>query len=191
VDTFEPECERYGGSIGFALAEAWFFADSQHTLNQLVDGMTLEQRWKAGLRKTDAIWAALGLSIQARKGLAQTARDGFRKEFGDSGEGAVQMGARFRDLRKELASGFPHAPGSPFAPELSGLIRFRAAFDQGLIQEDLVRLAGSLSHMHLNRLLRANPREHEWVLMEFLARLYESCLARFPETQVPSPTTSL
>jgi hypothetical protein len=41
--------------------------------------------------------------------------------------------------------------------------------------------------MHLNRLLRSNPREHEWVLMEFLVRLYESCLARFPETQIPSP----
>ena len=117
VDTFEPEWERYGGSIGFSLAEGWFFEDSQHTLNHLVNGMTLEQRWRAGLRNTDAIWAALGLSVHARKGLAQSAREGFRKEFGDSGEGAVQMGARFRGLRKELASGFPQAAGSPPAPD--------------------------------------------------------------------------
>jgi hypothetical protein len=34
--------------------------------------------------------------------------------------------------------------------------------------------------MHLNRLLRAHAREQEWVLMEFLTRLYESCLARAP-----------
>ena len=34
--------------------------------------------------------------------------------------------------------------------------------------------------MHLNRLLRTRPREHEWVLMEFLTRLYASCLARPP-----------
>jgi thiopeptide-type bacteriocin biosynthesis protein len=191
VDTFGPEWERYGGSIGFALAEGWFFADSQHILNHLVDGMTLEQRWRAGLRNSDAIWAALGLSIQVRKGLAQAARDGFRKEFGDSGEGAVQMGARFRELRKELESGFPRAVGSPFGPELGGLLLFREAFEQRLIQADLVSLAGSLSHMHLNRLLRNSPREHEWVLMEFLVRLYESWLARFPETQVPSPTIIL
>ena len=180
VDTFEPEWERYGGALGFALAEGWFFEDSQQILNHLVDGLTLEQRWRAGLKNTDAIWAALGLSIQARKGLALSARDGFRKEFADPGEGAVQMGARFREWRKELESGFPHASGAPFAPDFGGLPRIREAFDQGLIQEDLVSLAGSLSHMHLNRLLRTNHRENEWVLMEFLTRLYESCLARSP-----------
>jgi hypothetical protein len=32
--------------------------------------------------------------------------------------------------------------------------------------------------MHLNRLLRTNHRENEWVLMEFLTRLYDSHLAR-------------
>ncbi|MDR3685111.1 MAG: thiopeptide-type bacteriocin biosynthesis protein, partial [Geothrix sp.] len=185
VDTFEPEWERYGGATGFALAEAWFFADSQHLLNRLVEGLSPEQRWRAGLRQTDAIWAALGLDIQARKALAQAARESFRKEFGDSGAGAVQMGARFRDLRQELAQGFPQAAGPSAAPELGGLPRLREAFDQGLVQGDLAGLAGSLSHMHLNRLLRSDPREHEWVLMEFLARLYESHLARFPDPQSP------
>ncbi len=181
ADTFEPELERYGGSLGFALAEGWFFADSQQILKHLVDGLTPEQRWRAGLRNTDAIWGAMGLSIHARKELAQAARDGFRKEFADSGEGAVQMGARFRELRKELESGFPHASGSPIAPGCYGLSPIREAFDQGLVQEDLASIAGSLSHMHLNRLLRTNHRENEWVLMEFLVRLYESCLARFPD----------
>jgi thiopeptide-type bacteriocin biosynthesis protein len=186
VDTFEPEWERYGGSLGFALAEGWFFEDSQHILNQLVDGLTLEQRWRAGLRHADAIWAALGLKVQARKELAQASRDGFRKEFGDSGAGAVQMGARFRALRKELESGFPQASDSALAPELCGLPKIREAFDQGLIQGDLASLAGSLSHMHLNRMLRANPREHEWVLMEFLVRLYDSYLARHSTGSVAS-----
>ncbi|MFA6319264.1 MAG: thiopeptide-type bacteriocin biosynthesis protein, partial [Elusimicrobiota bacterium] len=181
VDTFEPEWERYGGSLGFALAEGWFFEDSQQILNLLVGGLTLEQRWRVGLRHTDAIWAAMGLSIQARKGLAQAARNGFRKEFADSGEGAVQMGARFRDLRKELESGFPVVPGSPLAPGVCGLPRMREACGQGLIEEGPLSLAGTLSHMHLNRLLRTNHRENEWVLMEFLVRLYESRLARFPE----------
>jgi thiopeptide-type bacteriocin biosynthesis protein len=180
VDTFEPEWERYGGPLGFGLAERWFFEDSQWILAQLAGRLTLEQRWRVGLRHTDAIWAALGLGLQARKGLARTLRDGFRKEFADTGEGAIQMGARFRALRTELESGFPQAPGALFAPELESLCRLRVAFDQGLLQEELASLAGSLSHMHLNRLLRSNQREHEWVLMEFLTRLYESSLARHP-----------
>jgi thiopeptide-type bacteriocin biosynthesis protein len=180
VDTFEPEWERYGGSLGFALAEGWFFEDSQRVLAQLVEGLTLEQRWRVGLTQVDAIWATLGLGVQARKELAQTIRNGFRKEFGDSGAGAVQMGARFRTLRKELESDLPQAP-PPLHPELRALTELRAAFDQGLLQEELASLAGSLAHMHLNRLLRSSHREHEWVLMEFLTRLYESRLARLPQ----------
>jgi len=181
VDTFEPEWERYGGALGFALAEAWFSEDSQRLLDRLAEGLTLDQRWRVGLRTTDAIWVALGLDVRARKRLALAARDGFRKEFADTGEGAVQIGAKFRELRRELEAGFPLVPGPPVAPGFDGLPRIREAFDQGLIQEDLARLAGSLSHMHLNRLLRSDHRETEWVLMEFLARLYESRLARFPE----------
>ena len=185
VDTFAPELERYGGSLGFALAEGWFFEDSQQILNHLVAGMTLEERWKAGLRGTDAIWAALGLSIHSRKELAQASRDGFRKEFGDSGEGAVQIGKRFREFRKELETAFPLAAGLPMTSDHCGLHRIRDAFDHGLMQEDLASFAGSLAHMHLNRLLRTNHRENEWVIMEFLTRLYESCLARFPDIRLP------
>ncbi len=181
VDTFEPEWERYGGPLGFELAEGWFFEDSQWILDQLVAGLTLDQRWRTGLRQVDAIWAALGLGVPARKELAQTLRDAFRKEFADSGAGAVQMGTRFRGLRKELESALPQASIALSGPVYPDLVRLRSAFDQGLLQEELASLAGSLSHMHLNRLLRSDPREHEWVLMEFLTRLYESRLARFPE----------
>jgi thiopeptide-type bacteriocin biosynthesis protein len=186
LDTFEPEWERYGGTQGFALAEAWFAEDSQHVLDLLVEGLTLEDRWKVGLRQVDAIWAALGLDLQARKALAQAARDGFRREFGDAGEGAVEMGVRFRGLRKELESGFPRRWDSPLTSGLGGLPRIREAFDQGLLLGELSSLAGSLTHMHLNRLLRSHPREHEWVLMEFLVRLYDSCLARHSTDPVAS-----
>ncbi|MDE3245765.1 MAG: lantibiotic dehydratase [Acidobacteriota bacterium] len=180
LDTFEPELERYGGPLGFALAESWFFEDSQRILEQLSVGLALEERWKAGLKDVDGIWAALGLDVPARKELAQTSRDGFRKEFQDSGEGAVQIGKKFRDFRKELETGFPLASGSAAVPGFSGLIRLREASGEGTLQGEFPGIAQSLSHMHLNRLLRTNHRENEWVIMEFLARLYESCLARFP-----------
>ena len=180
VDTFEPELERYGGALGFALAEAWFAEDSQQTLDRLVAGLTLEERWRAGLREVDAIWAALGLGLSARKEVAQLTRDSFRKEFGDTGAASVQMGEKFRSLRRELETDFPHPAGAPGPPGLGSLTRLQAAFDQGLVQEDRLRVAGSLAHMHLNRLLRTHHRETEWVLMDFLTRLYESRLARFP-----------
>ncbi|WLT30242.1 lantibiotic dehydratase [Geothrix sp. PMB-07] len=174
VDTFMPELERYGGEVGFSLAEAWFHEDSGRVLDRLVAGVSLEARWKAGLAEVDAIWGSLGLDLKARRDLAQASREAFRKEFGDAGEGAVRIGAAFRPRRKELESLIP----SSEAPNRAGLGRIREAFDQGKLKVDLPSLAGSLAHMHLNRLLRRDHRETEWVLMEFLARLYESRLAR-------------
>jgi len=186
VDTFEPEWERYGGAHGFDLAEAWFAQDSQHVLELLTRGLDLDGRWRVGLRQVDAIWAALGLAVPARRALADQARQGFRREFGDAGQGAVQMGITFRGLRNELARAFPAESEAPLGPSLQGLAPFREAFGQGLIQAELAEVAGSLSHMHLNRLLRSHQREHEWVLMEFLVRLYDSWLARGHEAGGPS-----
>ncbi|MBI1752326.1 MAG: lantibiotic dehydratase [Acidobacteria bacterium] len=173
VDTFMPELERYGGELGFSLAEAWFHEDSQRVLDRLAAGISEEERWKAGMVEVDAIWAALGLDLEARKGLAHASREAFRKEFGDVGEGAVQIGGTFRPLRRELAPLL--LAGTPDIPALS---RIRAAFDQGRLSVAWPSLAGSLAHMHLNRMLRRDQRETEWVLMEFLVRLYESRLAR-------------
>ncbi|WP_285569656.1 lantibiotic dehydratase [Geothrix limicola] len=178
VDTFEPELERYGGPHGFALAEAWFFEDSGRVLEHLVAGPTMEARWRSGFVGVDAIWAALGLDLRERKDLAQASREAFRKEFGDTGETVVQIGAKFRNLRKDLERAFQDAAEGATAS--GSLARIREAIEQGLIQEDRISLASSLAHMHLNRLFRDNPREQEWVLMEFLARMYESRMARQP-----------
>lgn len=173
VDTFLPELERYGGELGFSLAEAWFHEDSQGVLDRLVAGFSEEERWKAGLVEVDTIWAALGLDLEARRRLAHASREAFRKEFGDAGEGAVQIGGTFRPLRKELEPLLLPEP-----PDVPALSRIRAACDQGRLAVPRPSLAGSLAHMHLNRMLRKDQRETEWVLMEFLARLYESRLAR-------------
>ena len=178
VDTFEPEYERYGGALGFDLAEQWFFEDSQEVLKQLLGNHSEDERWKSGLQRVDEIWGDLGLSIQARRGLAAASRDGFRKEFGDSRNGAVEIGVRYRSLRKEL-EGHVFAPSGldqrPFRPIISMI---RSASRDGHLQEELLKIASSLAHMHLNRILRSNHREYEWMLMEFLYRLYESGLAR-------------
>ena len=48
----------------------------------------------------------------------------------------------------------------------------------GRLSIPIVELAPSYLHMHANRLLRSAQRAHEAVLYDFLARLYESDLAR-------------
>lgn len=182
VETFEPELERYGGSTGFKLAESWFFEDSQYVLTQLTAGMNHDKRWRTGLKDTDAIWAALGFSVRERGNIALTAREAFRKEFDVSGQSENQVGKKFRRFRKELEVGFPGPQGLPSRLGLAGLPPIRSAFEEGSINGDLASIAGSLSHMHLNRVFHINQRENEWILTEFLTRLYESALARAPTT---------
>lgn len=181
VDTFEPEYERYGGDLGFSLAEAWFSEDSDLALDYLVEGASQEDRWRIGLRRTDAIWAALGLSELSRRDLAKSSREAFRKEFVESQSEILQIGVKYRTLRGELESGFPVSVHTEAFEGLQDLLKIREASDRKLLQEDMAAIAGSLSHMHLNRLLRTNHRANEWVIMEFLTRLYESHLAKIKD----------
>ncbi len=181
IDTFEPELERYGGTIGFDLATGWFQADSQRVLEQIALNHEPKERWKSGLVEVDAIWAALGFDLPQRVDLAKSSLDSFRNEFLGMGGVPPQIGQQFRRFRREFETTIPCELTSPVANLYGPLAQLRKASEQGWLQEDIRTIACSLAHMHLNRLLQTNQREQEWVLMEFLHRLYESKLAR--ETQ--------
>jgi thiopeptide-type bacteriocin biosynthesis protein len=45
---------------------------------------------------------------------------------------------------------------------------------RGELRTPLIEIAGSLLHMHVNRLLRAHQRQHELVLYDLLLRYYRS-----------------
>lgn len=54
--------------------------------------------------------------------------------------------------------------------------RLRELEGDGLLTRPVPEIAGSVAHMHLNRLLRARHREYELVIYDFLARLYEAAV---------------
>jgi thiopeptide-type bacteriocin biosynthesis protein len=103
-----------------------------------------------------------------------------------------QLGARFRKEREALIQLLAaiEAPGShPLEPGLE-LLRQRSRQLRPVLAElEALEVAGRLSssrhqiamgqvHMHLNRMLRADPRRHELVLYDFLSRHYASHAAR-------------
>ncbi|WP_306601544.1 lantibiotic dehydratase [Geothrix sp. 21YS21S-2] len=176
VDTYEPEQARYGGPEGLRLAEAWFHEDSQAVLDSILAGDDHATRWQRGLAEVDRIWTGLGLDLQARKALAVNSRIAFRKEFGDPG--AAGTGKTFRRFREALETRVPAPEGPAADPVSPALLALREAGARGQLQGTIQDLASSLSHMHLNRLLRSHQRAQEWVLMEFLARLYDSAQAK-------------
>ncbi len=189
VDTYEREIERYGGLEGMLLSEAWFEQESAWVLNLLRDcegddGAGL--RWQHAFRAADTLLTGLGLSLTGKLRVVDAIRGGLGREMGADGTLGIQLGERYRTLRRDLESWIP-APGAqtyPMLPDPAAhtrracLNRLADASTQGRLSVSLEDLASSLVHMQVNRFMRTSQRAHELVLADFLGRVYRSQVAR-------------
>lgn len=191
LDTYEREIERYGGEAGICIAEKFFQFDSELVLDLLTsisDQLGGKIRWQLGICGVDSLLSALGLELATRRQLMNglgrfgekngSANDRYRK----------QLSERFRSERQALES---LLEGTAELPQLAcaALARFtermkairgelEQAQEAGGLTKSILDLAGSYVHMHLNRLFRSAPNAQERVLYDFLARTYESRMAR-------------
>lgn len=195
LGTYERETDRYGGAGNIARAEAWFQIESEAVLELIAaypgdDGA--EARWRLCLAGVDRILRTLGYGQEARYAFVQRAREDFAREFGAKNSPLEkQLGDRFRKERKGLdafldESAAPDpilAPGlaildrrdQRLAPLASGMLELSQADGLATPLEDLAR---SLIHMFVNRAQRSAQRMQEFVIYDFLERLYDSRLAR-------------
>jgi thiopeptide-type bacteriocin biosynthesis protein len=197
LDTYEREVERYGGAEGIVLAERLFQADSEAVLSLVElypEDARGDARWRLALCGMDQLLADLGFDLSPRREVLGRLRAMFATEFHSDGNLRRQLGDRYRQERAALeallgpgasAEGVL-APGlhilgrrsRQWAPVMAAL-KDRAAAEQ--LSQPLTELAASYLHMHANRLLRSAQRAQELVLYDFLARLYESRVARGQE----------
>ena len=193
LDTYERELERYGGPLGMALAEEMFFADSQAVLDffQASPEAGMDLRWRLTLKGMDALLEDLGLSLEQKLAVVQSAREGFGSEFHVNKAFEIQLGTRYRHESRALEAlvfGPPEAagaarPGLVALQHRSARVRavaklLRQAEQEGKLTSPLYDLANAQLHMHANRMLPEEPRSHELILHDFLCRLYRSRLAR-------------
>jgi thiopeptide-type bacteriocin biosynthesis protein len=193
-DTYERELERYGGLEGTRLAEEMFCADSQAVLEVLrdldVDSST-ERRWWACLLGIDAMATDFQPDLGDRRTLMASLRDGTRRALGTAADVKHQLGSTYRRERAGIEALFD--PASPVAATMAPA---RAAFarrshrvapvirelrtleQRGELSASPAELVGSFLHMHVNRLMRWDGREHELVLYDLLFRVYDSRAAR-------------
>jgi thiopeptide-type bacteriocin biosynthesis protein len=198
LDTYDREVERYGGPEGIQHAERLFHVDSEAVLEimeLLEPGDTgLDERWRLALRGMHMILDDLGLDLEARYQLLKNVRKAFAREFRADEQFIGQVGNRFRKERKNLEALLDpmHDAESPLWPGIeilqrrsqqwvATMVELKAGAQAGLLSASLTELAASYMHMHANRLLRSAQREQEMVIYDFLARLYESQLARIAE----------
>jgi lantibiotic biosynthesis protein len=194
LDTYEREVERYGGPEAMLLCERLFQADSEAVLQllELLPGDEgADARWRLMLVGMDQLLSDLNLGLDTRQRLLTALREGFGREFHAERHTEHQLSERYRRERKNLeellvtrkvrqpvlARGLTvlQRRSERIAPLAAGL---RNLADTGRLGVSLPDLAGSLLHMHANRLSRAAARAQELVLYDYLCRHYTSLRAR-------------
>lgn len=193
LDTYDREIERYGGPVGMEFAEELFWHDSEAILSLVQEypgDAGAEPRWRMGLVAVDELLNVLGFDLKQKARIIKNARESFGREFNSKLGLDVSLGDKFRKLRKELdlllferEYGELLEPGMKIIESRSQALedwsnRIRQAEKDGMLQESVRSMVTSYTHMHLNRLLRAAQRAQEFVIYDFLDRLYDSRLAR-------------
>ncbi len=191
IDTYAREVERYGGDTGIALAERFFQADSDAALAlcaMLEGDAGADARWRLALYGMHRLLMDLGFDGARRRALVAERRRAFANEHGADGATSGRVGKKLRDARIDLEALLARqAPGLEAAYDLfdrrsEAMVpiarELASAEASGELLRSLDDIAASYLHMHVNRMLRSEQRTQEWLLFEFLERLYASEGAR-------------
>jgi thiopeptide-type bacteriocin biosynthesis protein len=195
LDTYEREIERYGGPDGVEVAEELFHADSEAVL-RIVERLDpgdagLDERWRLAFCGMDSLLEDLDIDLAARASLLHAAARAWMKQLRWDRKADHWLGERFRRERAGLVALLDptHEGRRALAPGLLALSRRSRRWRQAAAHLSTLEAAGRLAaprqeiaksylHMHVNRLLRSAQVPQEVVLSEFLARHYESEIAR-------------
>jgi thiopeptide-type bacteriocin biosynthesis protein len=193
-DTYEREAARYGGPEGIKLAERLFNVDSETVvalLRAAPPDASPDWRWLLSAWFVDAYFEQFGLDLEDRERLAKRIEARFRREFGMDASFEGQLSQRFRKERPLLEALFSDDDRFPerlrwtqtfadaFKVKLSRLAtEFKSLARQDRLSASLEDISGSLVHMHVNRMMLSNPREHELIIHALLHRICRGRLAR-------------
>lgn len=186
TDTYRRELVRYG-SRTIAASEALFGYQSQALLDHLAGLAQADDEaegaeeaaepWLWGVAAADELLTAFGYTLPQKLALLQTLQAQFAAEFGLDKALRVQLDAQYRAARPAIGRALA-AGGPPPAALVSLAARIGQLAAQGPPEVPLPELLASYLHLLLNRLLPADARLHELVLYDFLARHYQSQVAR-------------
>jgi lantibiotic biosynthesis protein len=193
IDTYDREVERYGGPHGIALAEEIFCADSMFALtivSNYAGNAGASARWLLTLRSIDQLLSDFGLKTRNKyefvcklksPALPSDLVIRFKRHLGE----------KYRRERKAIESVMtaPLEDGDQFGSGLLALHqrtnrivtlaeRFQTLQDEGKLTRPLQDIIPSFTHMNINRMLKSDFKEQEFVAYDFLRRFYEWLAAK-------------
>ncbi|SFO73298.1 thiopeptide-type bacteriocin biosynthesis domain-containing protein [Chitinophaga sp. YR627] len=193
LDTYSREITRYGANA-IEQAETLFYHDSvafTDLLHNTWGDQREEIRWLWSLRAVDELLDCFMFSLHEKHALLSGLRDDFRAEFNWSKEMKQQLDNKYRNNRQTIASFMErNASQSDSLQPLMKILREKSLNIAGVAHEILMlESAGKLEisirdllrsyiHMMINRTTITYSRKQEMVMYDFLARYYQSALAR-------------
>jgi thiopeptide-type bacteriocin biosynthesis protein len=196
LDVFRPETDRYGGEAAHALCGKLFEADSDAVVQLLSQALPLAEkadiaRWFYACVATHRLLTAACPDDAKRLELVRSMSAGMRMIYPLSKQHDGLIGERFREHRRVLEPMLQDVAELPadarkaldilgerdglWAPVLAQL---RAMDEAKALQNSFTDIMRSVSHMSLNRMLRAMQNPQELLAYDFLERMYSSWAAR-------------
>ena len=183
LDTYERELERYRPAL-IEYCETIFSADSQFLLNWLTtqgDLQPEEDRYRLALLSADALLNDFGFQLAEKVEFSRRLQEVFFQEQDGTKELKRKLNELYRDRHQEF---FDHPSiNVNLINERSRNLKsavgsIQAYFSQTPHDTGHDQLVASLLHMAMNRIFQGQHRRHELIVYHFLARHYESGLAR-------------
>jgi thiopeptide-type bacteriocin biosynthesis protein len=194
LDTYEREIERYGGLEGIEIAERFFHLDSELVL-ELLSTLRLSAnpaaRWQSACYSVDRLLSGLGFNTNEKRQIVNKSGKYYEKNFSVDQRYKKQISDKFRNERstlEKIVAGseeldtFPPGIHYAIAAYAERIKTIRADLEAksatGELTQPISEMASSYVHMHLNRLFRSAQNAQEMVIYDFLARTYDSKMAK-------------
>jgi thiopeptide-type bacteriocin biosynthesis protein len=194
LDTYEREIVRYGGLEGIEIAERFFHLDSELVL-ELLSTLRLSAnpaaRWQSACYSVDRLLSGLGFNTNEKRQIVNKSGKYYEKNFSVDQRYKKQISDKFRNERstlEKIVAGseeldtFPPGIHYAIAAYAERIKTIRADLEAksatGELTQPISEMASSYVHMHLNRLFRSAQNAQEMVIYDFLARTYDSKMAK-------------
>ncbi|CAH9050132.1 Nisin biosynthesis protein NisB [Pseudoalteromonas sp. CIP111854] len=190
LDTYEQEVERYGGGSGVKLAEKLFHSNSNTCLQLLrkINELPDEYRWRSVLQGCDQLLNAFDFDLTQKLSFITNLREGFGREFGDSGTLRKELGKKYRQYQEVIITDFTLDKNDEIIKSCKDIIlsqvseirqiaiQYYRLEESNQLTESLNNILSAILHMFNNRMFVAYSRQQEFVIYDLLRRYYEySC----------------